>query len=161
LALNGYITSESILCTLSRRYGATNKFWDGDFRCTNHRSGFVSNSITVWYAGALTGGLMRRLGPISARIAILLILCGSVAAGSPPGQSSSQHPPAISAERAVINQYCLSCHNDKIKTAGLALDTLSVDTVQDHPEIWEKVLRKVRTRFMPPPGMPRPDEKTY
>src|SRR5690348_5254753 len=104
---------------------------------------------------------MTRLAPTFARLALLLILSGSLAAGVRPAQSTGEHQPTTSSERALINQYCLSCHNEKIRTAGLALDSVSVDSVKDSPEIWEKVLRKVRARFMPPPGMPRPDEKAY
>src|SRR5215471_17533189 len=72
-----------------------------------------------------------------------------------------QHQPAASAQRSLINQYCVGCHNDKAKTAGLALDTVSVENISQAPEIWEKVLHKVRARYMPPVGMPRPDEKAY
>jgi mono/diheme cytochrome c family protein len=67
----------------------------------------------------------------------------------------------VSSHRAVINQYCVGCHNDKAKTADLALDTLSVDNAGAKPEVWEKVVRKLRGRMMPPPGRPRPDEKSY
>ena len=63
--------------------------------------------------------------------------------------------------RAVINQYCIGCHNSKLKTAGLALDTLDISQPDDHAEQWEKVARKLRTAEMPPPGLPRPDAATY
>ena len=66
-------------------------------------------------------------------------------------------PPA----RAVIDQYCVGCHNDKAKTAGLALNTLDVNSPGDAPDVWEKVVRKLRSRMMPPPGRARPDERTY
>ena len=65
------------------------------------------------------------------------------------------------AAKAVINKYCVTCHNEKLKTAGLLLDTLDVQHVGDHAELWEKVARKFRTGEMPPPGMPRPDKATY
>src|SRR5262249_24674744 len=61
----------------------------------------------------------------------------------------------------MISQYCIGCHNAKLKTAGLALDTISADRVSQHPEVWEKVIRKLRARYMPPAGLPRPDERTY
>ena len=70
-------------------------------------------------------------------------------------------PQDASTPSAVINQYCVGCHNDKAKTAGLALNMLDVNSPGDAPEIWEKVVRKLRTRMMPPPGRPRPDEHTY
>src|SRR6516162_7536173 len=72
-----------------------------------------------------------------------------------------QGQPAASAQRSLINQYCAGCHNDKAKTGGLALDTVTVENISQSPEIWEKVLHKVRARYMPPAGMPRPDEQAY
>ena len=63
--------------------------------------------------------------------------------------------------RAVINQYCIGCHNSRLKTAGLELDTLDISQPGDHAEQWEKVARKLRTAEMPPPGLPRPDAATY
>jgi mono/diheme cytochrome c family protein len=63
--------------------------------------------------------------------------------------------------RAVLNRYCVSCHNEKLKTAGLALDKVDVGNVPPGAEVWEKVIRKLRTGAMPPPGRPRPDPATY
>src|SRR5436190_3565672 len=60
-------------------------------------------------------------------------------------------------ERALINQYCLGCHNEKTKTAELMLDKLDIERPGDNAEKWEKVVRKVRAGMMPPSGMPRPD----
>jgi hypothetical protein len=65
------------------------------------------------------------------------------------------------APRAAVQQYCLTCHNDRVKTAGLTLDALDVDRVDAHAATWERVVRKLRVRMMPPPGSPRPDEATY
>jgi hypothetical protein len=64
-------------------------------------------------------------------------------------------------DKAVVKQYCLGCHNAKLKSGALALDTVIGDPVPQHPEVWEKVVRKVRARQMPPAGLPRPDERTY
>src|SRR5438093_1324918 len=63
--------------------------------------------------------------------------------------------------RAVIDTYCVSCHNDRLKVAGLALDNADVDRAGARAELWEKVLRKLRARELPPPGRPRPDSDTY
>ena len=62
---------------------------------------------------------------------------------------------------SAINEYCTGCHNQSAKTAGLALDSISAENVNQHPEVWEKVVRKLRARYMPPAGVPRPDERTY
>ena len=61
----------------------------------------------------------------------------------------------------IINSYCVTCHNSRLKTAGLALDALDVQRIADHAEQWEKVVTKFRTGEMPPAGRPRPDAATY
>ena len=65
------------------------------------------------------------------------------------------------AERALLNQYCVICHNQKLKTANLELDQLDTAHVADHAEKWELVVRKLRSGMMPPAGMPRPKEPTW
>ncbi|HEU0118943.1 MAG TPA: DUF1592 domain-containing protein [Bryobacteraceae bacterium] len=62
-------------------------------------------------------------------------------------------------ERALINQACAGCHSKAGKAANLAFETAG--TPADHPEIWEKVLRRLRGRTMPPAGIPRPPESVY
>jgi mono/diheme cytochrome c family protein len=74
--------------------------------------------------------------------------------------AASQAAPGADAQ-AVLQKYCVTCHNDRTKTAGLSLTSIDVGRVQDHPDIWEKVVVKLRARFMPPVGMPRPDAATY
>jgi Protein of unknown function (DUF1592)/Protein of unknown function (DUF1588)/Protein of unknown function (DUF1587)/Protein of unknown function (DUF1585)/Protein of unknown function (DUF1595) len=71
------------------------------------------------------------------------------------------HLQAQPSARAVIDKYCVTCHNERLKTAGLMLDKADVGHVGSSPEIWEKVLRKLRAREMPPSGSPRPDTETY
>ena len=65
-----------------------------------------------------------------------------------------------SPDRALINQYCVGCHNEKLKTAGLMLDKLDLAHPGQDPEAWERVVRKLRAGMMPPAGMPRPDRAT-
>jgi hypothetical protein len=65
------------------------------------------------------------------------------------------------APKALLDTYCVTCHNDKLKTAGLALDTVDVTRPSANPEVWEKVIGKLRAGSMPPPGRPRPDAATY
>src|SRR5688572_13728626 len=60
--------------------------------------------------------------------------------------------------QVMLNTYCISCHNTRAKVGGLALDGLDVQAA-DSAETWEKVLRKVRGRLMPPPGSPQPPQK--
>jgi mono/diheme cytochrome c family protein len=64
------------------------------------------------------------------------------------------------AERALLDRYCVTCHNQKLKTAGLTLDRLDVNDVEKDAEQWEKVVRKLRAGMMPPAGLPRPNPAT-
>jgi hypothetical protein len=70
-----------------------------------------------------------------------------------PENARPQNP---SPDQALLNQYCIGCHNEKTKTAGLMLDKLDLTHPGQDPEAWEKVVRKVRAGMMPPSGMPRP-----
>lgn len=99
-------------------------------------------------------GLLRH-GPLS----ILLGASLSVVGAQP--KPANPPSPSISSERAAINQYCTGCHNSKVKTAGFALDASTISDPAQQPEQWEKVVRKLRARSMPPPNLPRPDERTY
>ena len=65
--------------------------------------------------------------------------------------------PSAGPERALLDRYCVTCHNDALRTAGLALDNLDLDRVGDHADVWEKVVGKLRAGMMPPAGRPRPD----
>jgi mono/diheme cytochrome c family protein len=65
---------------------------------------------------------------------------------------------ATAGSRALLDKYCVTCHNQRTKTAGLALDTLDIAAPSTGAETWEKVIRKVRGGMMPPVGMPRPDK---
>src|SRR5580700_10771173 len=68
--------------------------------------------------------------------------------------------PVVAQEQALLNQYCITCHNEKLKTAGLMLDKLDYAHPGANAETWEKVVRKVRAGMMPPGGAPRPDRAT-
>ena len=70
--------------------------------------------------------------------------------------SAQSAAPTAAAERALLNRYCVPCHNDKTKIDNFSLEKLDLTTVGDHPEVWERVIRKLRAGMMPPPGMPRP-----
>jgi mono/diheme cytochrome c family protein len=67
-------------------------------------------------------------------------------------QSSDPTAPA-----ATLNKYCVTCHNDKARTAGLSLQAIDLNAPGRNAETWEKVIRKLRTGAMPPIGLPRPD----
>ena len=69
--------------------------------------------------------------------------------------------PAAAPHQLLVTQYCTSCHNESTKTGELALDGVNARLVAENTETWEKVVRKLRARQMPPVGVPRPDEATY
>jgi hypothetical protein len=60
-----------------------------------------------------------------------------------------------------VNRYCVGCHNEKSAAGQIKLDSIAKANVGENAEAWEKVVRKLRARYMPPAGLPRPDEKTY
>src|SRR5262245_48354780 len=59
--------------------------------------------------------------------------------------------------QALINQYCVTCHNQRAKTAGLMLDTMNLAEVGKDAKIWEEAVRKLRGGMMPPPGARQPE----
>ena len=63
--------------------------------------------------------------------------------------------------RPVLTRCCFTCHNDRLKTGGLSLEALDLGKIGDSPDIWEKVVRRLRTGAMPPPSARRPDQATY
>ena len=67
---------------------------------------------------------------------------------------------APSSDRALLNRYCVRCHNDRLKTAGLLLDKANLEDVSEDPSTWEKVVRRLQAGTMPPAGRPRPDFST-
>ncbi|HJZ73086.1 MAG TPA: DUF1592 domain-containing protein [Vicinamibacterales bacterium] len=79
--------------------------------------------------------------------------------------SQSAQPAAVAsgapALRQVLDRYCVTCHNERLHTAGLALDSVDPSTPAVNPELWERVIAKLRAGSMPPPGRPRPDAATY
>ena len=77
-----------------------------------------------------------------------------------PQHKPAAADPSAESHQAVIMRYCVTCHNDRAKTGGLSLQQLSVSSVGDHPDIWEKVVQKVHANLMPPPDRPRPDRAT-
>ena len=97
------------------------------------------------------------LGVTAAGLGLLDVHAAGAQAQSP------SHALATGAEpvRAVLNRYCVGCHNERLRTAGLALDEMDPARVGDHAATWEKVVRKLRTGAMPPVGRRRPDAATY
>jgi hypothetical protein len=70
-------------------------------------------------------------------------------------------PGPASVQREVLDKYCVTCHNSKLKTGGLALDQFDLTKIGENPETGEKIVRKLRAGMMPPLGVRRPDPATY
>ncbi len=97
--------------------------------------------------------------------ALAAVLVGTASAGvgaaGPGPRSSGANPaqggrPAPSPQRALLDRYCVTCHNQRLQTGGLALDAADVSRVGEAPGVWERVVLKLRGGMMPPAGRPRP-----
>ena len=102
-----------------------------------------------------------------AGLATVVAATGSPLAAGPqapspatPTQQISPSSASTSPERALVNRYCVSCHNERLKTADLRLDNVNIDDLGSGAAVWEKVVRKLRAGRMPPKGRPRPDKGT-
>jgi hypothetical protein len=98
---------------------------------------------------------------IGAWIAVALSSVETSVQTTPSQAQPGPAPTAASQTRTTLDKYCVTCHNGKLRTGGLALDTLDASNPGANPEIWEKVVGKLRQASMPPPGRPRPDAATY
>jgi Protein of unknown function (DUF1592)/Protein of unknown function (DUF1588)/Protein of unknown function (DUF1585)/Protein of unknown function (DUF1587)/Protein of unknown function (DUF1595)/Planctomycete cytochrome C len=90
-----------------------------------------------------------------------LMLTGGVVLTSKAQQPAARPSPASDGPVALVDEFCLSCHDEDHKKGDLALDAIAEDNVASHADVWEKVVRKLRARQMPPVGKPRPDDATY
>jgi mono/diheme cytochrome c family protein len=91
-------------------------------------------------------------------------LLALIIAASAPLRTTAQPVQAPAAagtdqHKAMLSTYCFTCHNSRVKVGGLALDNLDLQTPEQSAQIWEKALRKLRGRLMPPPGNPQPAQK--
>jgi len=85
--------------------------------------------------------------------AVLLTLCLNPLSAQ---SGATQSNPA--AQSALLDKYCVTCHNDKLRTGGLSLQAANLNEVPKNAETWEKVIRKLHVSAMPPQGLPRPDK---
>jgi mono/diheme cytochrome c family protein len=88
----------------------------------------------------------------AALIASLAVWQNRAVGQTPAAAGVDQH-------RAMLNTYCVGCHNTRLKSGGIALDVLDLQAAPKDAETWEKALRKLRGRLMPPPGSPQPPQK--
>jgi hypothetical protein len=103
---------------------------------------------------------VKVLRPALVAVAFALALysssSGALRAAGPLQQTPAATPK--SPERALLDQYCVSCHNQRTKTANVTFDTLDLAHLSDDAAVWEKAVRKLRGGMMPPPGVRRPDQ---
>ena len=82
----------------------------------------------------------------------------AVEPAAPAAQQASPTGQSDGGPRALLDRYCVTCHNQRLKTGGLSLDSVDPANLTEHAEIWEKVVRKLRAGTMPPIGRPRPEK---
>lgn len=85
-------------------------------------------------------------------LSAILFTLGSSVVHAAPGSAGTS--------RATLDRYCVGCHNQKLKTGNLTLDNADLTKLAEQGELWERVIRKLQLRMMPPTGLPQPDEST-
>ena len=98
-------------------------------------------------------------GSLSAVLGVLSV--SALVGAQTPGVSTRRDGDPAVQVRATLDRYCISCHNARLNTADLALDTVDIKAVPERAELWEKVIRRLRSGTMPPQGSRRPDAATY
>src|SRR5437773_199459 len=94
-----------------------------------------------------------------------LVVAGTIVfsvglAGLTRSEQGAPSPPTVQSENALMRQYCLGCHNDTSRAAGLTLAAFDVGRAEQHRETTEKIIRKLRAGMMPPAGNRRPSLET-
>jgi hypothetical protein len=92
---------------------------------------------------------------------LILLGAGAVCLGSLQQQTAGADAPSDAPPRALLEQYCVGCHSDRLKTGGLSLNGVVSQNIGQNAATWEKVVRKLQARTMPPAGLPRPAEAAY
>jgi mono/diheme cytochrome c family protein len=95
------------------------------------------------------------LAIVALAVATVASSSAHLAAGRPSQQTG---PAAVSPQRALLDQYCVTCHNQRSKTANVTFDTMDLKDLSKDAEIWERAVRKLRGGMMPPPGARKPDQ---
>src|ERR1700677_1230165 len=116
------------------------------------------------YRGGSVNGRLLAIACIAPMSVVLI--CGQSAPTAPPPKPAArpvraQGPaPGFATQRAILDQYCVGCHNAKLRTANLLLDQLDLAHLGDHAEVGEKIVRKLSAGMTPPSGLPRPGPAT-
>jgi mono/diheme cytochrome c family protein len=99
---------------------------------------------------------MKRYVVAAVAVAFAALTWSDAGSGLRAAQSQGT-PSAIAQHKALIDQYCVTCHNQRTRTAGLALDSLDLTKLSEHAEVWENAIMKLRGHLMPPPNARQPD----
>src|SRR5262245_50844182 len=91
-------------------------------------------------------------------LALLAAGGGAAIIHAQQGSGSSRQIAPAALDRALLDQYCVTCHNDRLKTGGFSLEKMDVTQVAEHADLLEKIASKLKTGQMPPQGRPRPDQ---
>ena len=109
--------------------------------------------------------MIRSACVLVAGLVVVPMAGGNVQArGAAAGEEQPAGPVSPSTARTLVDQYCVTCHNERLLAQGtvpVAFEDLDTGDIGAHPEIWEKVVRKLRVGMMPPAGRPRPDQEPY
>lgn len=100
--------------------------------------------VSIWFPWAAS---------LALAVCVTPAIYGQQSSSSPASSNSASAPLA---PQALVNRYCIGCHNQKVKTAGISLQGLDPEKAGENSEVWEKVLRKVSAGQMPPAGLPHP-----
>ena len=99
-----------------------------------------------------------------AKVSFAVVVLCLVTVAMQPGMTAQAPATAanqdVARERAVVDQYCVGCHNQRLTSGGLRLDDLDISRIGERAEVGEKIVRKLRAGMMPPPDVKRPDKAT-
>src|SRR5262245_21396769 len=109
--------------------------------------------------GATIRGGMRT-GTAVCAVVFGFVLASQILSAGQAAASAAADPAATPERGVLVTQYCLTCHSDRVKAGGLGLSSVNFDAPTDRAEVAEKVIRKLRSGMMPPPGAKRPDSQT-
>jgi mono/diheme cytochrome c family protein len=104
-------------------------------------------------------GTLGIAAALAAFTVVSAVTLGGQSAAPVPARAAA--PAGADAQRALLDKYCVTCHNERVKTANLSLQGVDLTKVGEHAELWEKVVRKLRAGVMPPPDTPRPSLTEY
>ena len=130
-------------------------------RSLGHDGTEAASSNAYARGGAATPRSVRVVACGFSIVISVVLSIGPVRGQAARSSSSAPSPASSEKPRALLDRYCVTCHNDRLKTANLSLQGLDLTKAADQADLWEKVIRKLRAGVMPPPDIPRPPLADY